>query len=152
MSNKRIDLTGKTFGDLSVIRLSDNRGKDGTKLWECKCVCGKMIYIHAYSLINGHYKSCGCKQAEKRDAGAKKHIKKDTINGTRKSALKSKLHKGNKSGHKGVSWIKSRNKWRAYIGIKGKQITLGYFTNKEDAIKARITAEEKYYKPYLEEK
>lgn len=86
----------------------------------------------------------------KRDAGVKKHIELDRINGTRKSALKSKLHKGNTSGHKGVIWLESRKKWRAYIGYKGKQIHLGNFDSKEDAIKARKKAEEKYHKPYLE--
>lgn len=101
--------------------------------------------------MHGHYKSCGCKRIAKRDAGLKKHIKSDRIDGTRKSALKSKLHKGNKSGYKGVTWVESRNKWRAYIGHKGKQVSLGYFDNKEDAVAARQNAEEKYHKPYLED-
>lgn len=151
MANKRIDLTDQTFGDLTVIKLSDKRGNDGTKLWECRCSCNKIIYLHGYSLLHGHYKSCGCKRIAKRDAGVKKHIKSDRINGTRKSALKSKLHKGNKSGHKGVTWTESRKKWRAYIGYKGKQVSLGYFDNKEDAVAARQNAEEKYHKPYLED-
>lgn len=151
MTNKRIDLTGQTFGELSVIQLSNKRGKDGTRLWECQCSCKNIIYLHGYSLLHGHYKSCGCKRIAKRDAGLKKHIKSDRIDGTRKSALKSKLHKGNKSGYKGVTWVESRNKWRAYIGHKGKQVSLGYFDNKEDAVAARQNAEEKYHKPYLED-
>ncbi len=152
MSNQRIDLTDRTFGDLKVIVLSEKRGEDGTWLWKCECTCGNIIYLYSYSLLHDHYKSCGCKQAAKRDAGVKKHIKSDTIDGTRKSALKSKLHKHNKSGHKGVSWLPSRNKWRANIGFKGKQISLGYFDNVDDAIAARKAAEEKYHKPYLEDK
>jgi hypothetical protein len=110
-----------------------------------------LIHVYGYSLIHGHYRSCGCKRDEKRDAGARNHIKADSLDGTRKSALKAKLHKGNKSGHKGVTWLISRNKWRAYIGYKGKQISLGYFDKKEDAVKARKKAEEEYHKPHLEE-
>lgn len=149
VDSKRIDLTGKQFGDLKVIKLSDKRGQNNTLLWECLCSCNKVIYLHGYSLMNGHYKSCGCKRALKRDTGIKKHIKNDSVDGTRKSALKSKLHKNNKSGYKGVTWLDSRQKWLAYIGFKGKQINLGYYDNKDDAIKARQKAEEKYHKPYL---
>lgn len=148
---KRVDLTGKQFGDLTVIKLSDKRGKNNTLLWECKCTCGNTIYLHGYSLTHGHYKSCGCKHDIKRDEGAKKHIEQDSIDGTRKTALKTKNYKNNKSGHKGVTWMASRQKWRAYIGFKGKQITLGYFDSKEEAIKTRKEAEEKYFKPILEE-
>jgi len=151
IDSRRIDLTGQQFGDLIVLGLSDKRNKYNTLLWECQCRCGKIIYVAGGSLRAGHYKSCGCKHAEKRDHGVKEHIKTDRVDGTRKTALKAKLHKNNKSGHKGVLWLESRQKWKAYIGYKGKQITLGYFSNKDDAIQARKLAEEKYHKPYLED-
>lgn len=151
VDSRRIDLTGQQFGDLTVIKLSDKRGSNNTLLWECKCSCGNITYIQGYSLINDHYKSCGCKRDSKRDQGVKEHIKADRVDGTRKTALTSKLHVKNKSGHKGVMWNKYRNKWQAYIGFKGKNINLGYYEDKEDAIKARQLAEEKYYKPILEE-
>jgi hypothetical protein len=148
---KRINLKGQQFGDLTVLSLSLKRGQNNTRLWLCKCSCGEKIHLHGYSLIHGHYKSCGCKRDTKRDAGAREHIKQDRVAGTRKSALKAKLHKDNKSGHKGVIWMDKRQKWKAYIGFQGKQITLGYFNNLDDAITARKAAEVKYYKPILEE-
>lgn len=147
----RIDLTDKRFGNLKVKGLSDKRNKYNVLLWECECSCGNTIYVAGASLRAGYYKSCGCKQPIKRDKGAKEHIKKDSVDGTRKTALKAKLHKGNKSGVKGVRWIASRQRWNAYIGFKGKNINLGYFLSKEDAVAARKKAEEKYHKPYLEE-
>lgn len=148
---RRIDLIGKTFGELTVTNLSDQKSENGTRLWECKCSCGNITYVQGYSLLHDHYKSCGCKQKIKRDAGARNHEKTDTAGGTRKTALKAKLHSGNKSGHKGVRFNTQRNKWTAHIGFKGKQISLGYFTKKEDAINTRKEAEEKYHKPYLED-
>lgn len=151
VSSRRIDLTGQTFGDLEVLRLSDQRGQNNTILWECKCLaCGKVTPVQGYALRAGYYKSCGCKQVTKRDNGVREHLKSDRVNGTRKSSLKAKLHKGNKSGHKGVIWVESRQEWKAYIGFQGKNITLGYRKNKEEAIQLRIDAEEKYHKPYLE--
>lgn len=56
-----------------------------------------------------------------------------------------KLPKNNTSGHKGVSWERQHSKWRAYIHHNGKRIYLGLFHSKDDAIAARIEAEEKYF-------
>lgn len=45
----------------------------------------------------------------------------------------------------GVVWDKQRNKWKAIITLNNKQIHLGRFDNKEDAIKVRREAEIKYF-------
>ena len=147
--NQRIDLTGARFGELTVLSLSDQTLENGSRLWLCRCSCGRDTYVASFSLLHGHYKSCGCKRDSKRDAGLAKHLESDAVDGTRKSALTAKLHDGNKSGVKGVLWMESRQKWKAYIGFKGKQITLGYYDNKDDAIVARKAGEEKYHQPYL---
>lgn len=148
---KRIDITGQQFVDLQVICLSDRRDNRNVLLWECLCSCGNTIYVSGSSLRAGHYKSCGCKHDIKRDNGVAQHITKDRVSGTRKSALKAKLHVANKSGHKGVKWLEDRQKWRAYIGYRNKNINLGYFADKTKAIEARQKAEEKYHKPHLDE-
>lgn len=145
-----IDLTGQQFGELTA--LSYNPGtKHNHSTWTCQCSCGNVIKVPGYALRAGTYKSCGCKRDIKRDKGVKQHIEKDRVAGTRKSALKQKVHKDNSSGVKGVCWFAARNCWRAYITIAGKTKHLGHFKNKEDAIKARKEAEEKYHKPILEE-
>lgn len=54
------------------------------------------------------------------------------------------IHRNNTSGIVGVSWNKSDNRWRAYIGVDGKIINIGQFIHKEDAIFARMTAEKDY--------
>lgn len=146
----RKDLTGNVYGDLTVLRYSHNDPNTHSPMWLCRCSCGTEKVIYGYALEHGHYKSCGCKRVIKRDTGVKKHINNDRVDGTRKTALKAKLHKGNKSGHKGVMWMESRRKWKAYIGFRGKNISLGYFDSIEDAVMARKEAEEKYHKPYLE--
>lgn len=81
------------------------------------------------------------------------HIKHNTLD-NRKSQLRvvtksqnaMNIRSNNKSsGHTGVSWNKRENKWRSYIKINGYQKHLGYFIDKDDAIKARKDAEEKYF-------
>ena len=55
------------------------------------------------------------------------------------------LPSNNTSGVIGVCWDKKAKKWKAYIMINGKTKHLGYFINKEDAIKARKEGEIKYF-------
>lgn len=57
-----------------------------------------------------------------------------------------KMKSNNRTGHKGVGIYKG--KYRARITYNGKDMTLGYFDNIEDAIAARQEAEEKYFGEY----
>ena len=50
----------------------------------------------------------------------------------------------NTSGICGVYWKKQAQKWRVQIRVHGKNIHLGYFTNKSEALAARKAAEQKY--------
>ena len=62
-------------------------------------------------------------------------------NGTNRVNLPS----NNTSGVIGVCWDKICKKWKALIMINGKAKHLGYFINKEDAIKARREGAIKYF-------
>ena len=55
------------------------------------------------------------------------------------------LPKHNKSGHIGVSWIKSHNCWTVYVKVNKKNKWLGYYKNLNDAIAARKAGEKQYY-------
>ena len=45
-------------------------------------------------------------------------------------------YKTNKSGYKGVVWIKQRKKWRAQISYMHKDIFIGYYTTPQEASEA----------------
>jgi hypothetical protein len=55
----RQDLTGKTFGLLTVIEAcgSTNAGK---RLWRCSCSCGGETVVVGSHLSSGNTSSCGC--------------------------------------------------------------------------------------------
>ena len=53
-----------------------------------------------------------------------------------------KVRSDNKSGYPGVCYEPRCNKWRAYITIGKYKKSLGYFSNINDAIQARKTAEQ----------
>jgi hypothetical protein len=50
----------------------------------------------------------------------------------------------NKSGVPGVAWRERDGIWRANITIKGKQITLGSFQSRDEAVSARRAGELRY--------
>tara|TARA_R110000851_G_C12742854_1_gene531107 strand:+ start:57 stop:551 length:495 start_codon:yes stop_codon:yes gene_type:complete len=54
------------------------------------------------------------------------------------------LGKSNKSGVIGVRWVHQHSRWTAQISVNGKNKALGYFKEKELAIKARLDAESEY--------
>lgn len=68
------------------------------------------------------------------------------ITGQGGNMTNSGMWKHNTSGFKGVAWHKQAKKWRAYIMINQKQISLGLFRDKADAAKARQEAEKEYFK------
>lgn len=48
------------------------------------------------------------------------------------------------SGHVGVHWFKSTQKWQAHIKVNRKRINLGYFADINEAIAARAAANIKF--------
>lgn len=69
-ANQKIDLRGKIFGRLTVIRQATKEEhsykNDNSAIWLCKCNCGsnKKIYARGTDLIHNHIVSCGCYNKE----------------------------------------------------------------------------------------
>jgi len=63
--SRYIDLQGKNFGRLKVIKLK-GKNKYRAMLWECKCNCGKKVIVQSGHLRSGSTKSCGCLDIEKK--------------------------------------------------------------------------------------
>jgi hypothetical protein len=60
-----VDLTGQCFERLTVIKFSGT-DKNQRSRWLCKCLCGNEKIVGINSLKQGHTKSCGCLNKEKR--------------------------------------------------------------------------------------
>ena len=72
---KYIDLTGRKFGRLIVLKRTDDR-KDKTDrccMWLCRCDCGKQVVVRSSNLIKGATKSCGCLRKENNNSGSFKN-------------------------------------------------------------------------------
>ncbi len=57
--SKVVDITGQTFGKLTVIKQVENN-KDGRAQWLCQCECGNTKIALGKTLRSGGTKSCGC--------------------------------------------------------------------------------------------
>lgn len=69
--NKIIDMAGRRYGRLLVIKLHH---RDGSKAyWECLCDCGKTTILRNCALTSGNTKSCGCLGDENRAYGSITH-------------------------------------------------------------------------------
>ena len=66
-----IDLTGKKFDRLTVLRRAPN-GNSKQTMWICQCECGNTTIVEGQNLKIGRVKSCGCLRAERT------HRKSDT--------------------------------------------------------------------------
>lgn len=53
------DLTGKSFGRLTVLERAEN-SKSGKIQWKCRCECGNTTIVQRGNLTSGHTQSCGC--------------------------------------------------------------------------------------------
>lgn len=72
----QIDLTGKVFGTLTVMRQVESKYRSGVR-WECKCSCedNKIIEVQASDLLSKRQKSCGCSRGLKSQQAKYKEIR-----------------------------------------------------------------------------
>ena len=69
--SKKIDLTGKCFGRLTVVCEAGRKHKEIT--WKCICDCGKTTIVPGYQLRSGKTKSCGCYMVDQTKKANTKH-------------------------------------------------------------------------------
>ncbi|HEM4277475.1 TPA: hypothetical protein U1X82_002278 [Streptococcus suis] len=159
---KLINLTGKRFGRLKVIKRANTIRKG--VYWLCQCDCGNKKEVRGSLLTTKDetrmIRSCTCLSKEKASARQKNLLKKVTEankprfgveKGTDVKLIASKkVWKNNKSGVKGVSFDKARGQWIATLNLKGNVVLCKRFKKFDDAVIARKEAEEKYFKPIIE--
>lgn len=73
MTNQIIDLTGETFGRLTVIGRGVSREKRPVTAWNCVCSCGTATTVSTQRLRSGMTKSCGCLRRETTGARRRTH-------------------------------------------------------------------------------
>lgn len=141
-----VDLTGKTFGELTALYMTDQRDKKGSAIWHCRCSCGREKDFSEDVLLHGNTVSCGHVRAEN---GKKLHTKLHFVENSCVEFLKRKKRSDNKTGYTGV-YRTERGTYRASITLNKVRHNLGTYPTLEQAVKAREEGYEKYHKPFLD--
>lgn len=143
---KELKINSKKYGEF-IILLDD---EDYDMVLEKSLVIGiqnpnkTCKYARYYTRENGKKKSNLLHRLIVKcpDNSVVDHINRNTLD-NRKCNLRTVSQRdncqnnGNKHGQAGVGFHKASNKWRAYYHIGDKQISLGYYNTREEAINAR---------------
>lgn len=89
----------------------------------------------------------GCKNYDHKDRNTLNNRKENLRPATRSQNARNQSRPiNNTSGVIGVCWHKRKQQWQVRIcDDENHRKTVGYFNNKEDAIRARLIAEKQYY-------
>lgn len=60
MGRKAAQLTGRTFGRLTVLNRDHSKRTTKNAWWLCQCECGQTTLVPSMNLTSGNTSSCGC--------------------------------------------------------------------------------------------
>lgn len=125
------DITGKTFGRLTVMYKTGIR--NGMMHWVCQCECGKEKEVCGNHLRTGHTQSCGCLSKEH---GAKLHTFVAPNPAPRNSEKLYRVWKGMRSRCQGNNTHHKKYyasngiivcpEWNDYLIFKSRALSNGY--------------------------
>lgn len=145
------DLTGQAFFELTALKYL------GHNVWRWRCSCGKETKAKAADVKAGAIRSCGHLRddASRRSLSEGKNgLRGGTNVNTIAHVMAGRKRKNNTSGVTGVRLRRYAGGVVAYsasITVQGKEIYLGQYGTLEDAAKARVDAEHKYFAPLIEQ-
>lgn len=151
MGRKPMDIIGHKFGRLSVLR----RNPYNKTIAVCACDCGNIVNVRVGNITAGASRSCGCIRKE---ASRVRCVQNCRGNYEQMRTLKTNIQlisrvkprKNNTSGKTGVTYNPRMHRWVSRIRVQGRNIYLGSYNDFNDAVKARETAEEQYFRPLIE--
>lgn len=117
---------------------------DHGKGYRCGRFNGKPLFAHRviWAIVHGHW--------PEQDIDHINGIRSDNRLSNLRSVSRSENMRNkmrppnNTSGFIGVSWDKKSGKWFAQIQVCGKNNSLGHFSDKSEAVKARKRAEQEF--------
>lgn len=117
------DETGRRYGRLVVVGLSERTNKRRMAYWVCQCDCGNIKIARGVDLRSGGTKSCGCLREEngKRLGSHKTHAHYDMV-GERYGML-TVLWKGGTSTT-GTKWV-CKCDCGNYVEVRGNSLRNG---------------------------
>lgn len=126
MGRRPRDLSGQKFGLLTAMYPTERRDHRGSVYWHCVCEC--------------------LKDKNQKQIAQRRHL----VDGTCVEVLeKRKKRRDNASGFRGVFYLKNSNRYRVDIGFKGKRYYVGLFEDYDEAVQARLEAENLIHNSFI---
>ena len=145
-SHNKKNITGQRFDRLVAMYPTERRDSRGAVIWHCRCDCGNETDVSYSSLLYGTYSSCGCLRKE---LGTQVSKKLTWIDHTALEWLeKRKYRTDNTSGFRGVVQRKNGS-YQVNIGFQQKRYYLGIYKTYEEAVEARLAAEDLIHGGFL---
>ena len=114
------DITGQTYGLLTVVSLA-RTGRRGS-VWNCRCECGSETEAHRYKLLQGRKKSCGCLWVRHG-----RYVRQDPLAGVWKQMKQRCGNARNKDcRYYGAKGIRVCAEWKTLLGFKRWAYMAGY--------------------------
>jgi len=137
MGGKIIDLTGKTFGKLTVANFS-HLDKTSHAIWLCRCNCGKEKLLYGTNLKSGVTKDCGCNRKKRhtktinkgvyKKNGLSRHPLYRVLSGMKSRCYNKKIQQYKHYGGRGITvcdeWKNDFKKFYDWAIINGWQRNL----------------------------
>lgn len=151
---RKLNLTNKTFGRLTVLKEVPSARKESR--WLCQCECGNYVELRGSALTSDGTKSCGClaiesaKNVAEREGLAKKAHKAyndKRVEGVATFLINDKMQKNNTTGYKGVQkyyLASGEARYSAYLTVGGKRYSKGGFDTPQKAYDYRQKLVDKY--------
>ena len=134
------DLTGMTFGRLTVIERAENYKRKQAQ-WRCRCECGNEIITTTAHLKSGHTSSCGCLNRERASQRLKKHGLRQTKTYVAWAGAKDRCYNPNCEhydcyGGRGIKmfefWINNFQSFYDYVSLLENFDKAGYSLDRID--------------------
>lgn len=141
------NLTDKRFGRLIAKYPTDKRYQKKV-IWHCVCDCGNEIDVVSTYLTNGDVKSCGCLYDDTAVSNIRSGYESQRVDGVASQLFADKARKDSSTGYRGVTRYYTRKnkkeRYRAWITVKGEKHYKAGFLTAEEAYEARKVLEDKY--------
>lgn len=140
MGRNMIDLTGKTFGKLFVIKIAYRDDKKKNIMWLCECQNeGNKIIVQSGNLLNGNTTSCGCYRSE---VLSQRRFK--DLTGKKFNLLKV-IKLDHMDSFQGSYWLCECSNEGNQVIVRGKNLTNGHTISCGCVIESKIATDLKQY-------